>query len=146
MTPERLALVPFFARLRAETRVAILETAQVRDHAPGSTILARNEVTAFFLFLIEGKWTARRFVQGVSEQLVWSDAAPGAWFSGVAALDIIAPADIFADKQTTVLAVPRDDLLAMVPQDPALAHAMLRDLHMWAERLDVHVALVAARG
>jgi hypothetical protein len=145
MTPERLALVPFFGRLKAQTRIAILEGAEVREHAPGDTILARDQQTTNFLFLIEGKWTARRFVQGVSEPLIWSDTAPGAWLSGVAALDVIAPVDVFADKATTVLAVPRTRMLGLVQEDPSLAQALLHGIHRWAERLDVHVALVAAR-
>jgi hypothetical protein len=145
MTPERLALVPFFGRLKPETRAAILAGAEVRDHAPGDTILARNQQTAHFLFLIEGKWTARRFVQGVAEPLIWADTAPGAWLSGIAALDVIAPVDVFADKPTTVLAVPRERVLALIPEDPVLAQSLLHGIHRWTERLDVHVALVAAR-
>jgi len=33
----------------------------------------------------------------------------------------------------------------LIGQDPALAQALLHGIHRWAERLDVHVALVAAR-
>jgi CRP-like cAMP-binding protein len=145
MTPERLALIPLFARLKPATRAALLERAEERQHAPGDTILSRAAPTSSFIFLIEGKWTARRFVQGLSEPLIWSDQTAGAWLSGVAALDVIAPADVFADKPTTVLLVPREDMLAAIPEDPALALAILRDIHVWSERLDVHVALGAAR-
>jgi CRP-like cAMP-binding protein len=145
MTPERLALIPFFAHLKAETRGAVLEVGELRDYASGDTIIARNQVTAHFIFLIEGQWTARRFVTGTTEPLIWTESRPGTWLSGIAALDTIAPADVFADKQTTMLSVPRDDLLAIVPSDPALAQAILKDIHVWAERLDVHAALMAAR-
>lgn len=145
MTPERLALIPFFARLAPETRTAILEKAETRVFAAGETILARDQETTAFLFLLEGKWTARRFVLGASEPLIWSDIRPGAWLSGVAALDVLAPSDVFADTQTTVLAVPRDDFLPLVRRDHVLAKAILRDIHAWAERFDVHAALAEAR-
>ncbi len=145
MTPERLALIPFFAQLKTETRVAILEAGKVREFAAGDTILSRNEVTAHFIFLLEGQWTSRRFVTGAAEPLIWTEAKPGTWLSGTASLDTIAPADVFADKPTTMLSVPRDALLAIVPGDPALAQAILKDIHVWAERLDVHATLMAAR-
>lgn len=145
MTPERLALVPFFARLKPETRGAIMETAEVREHAAGENILARNQVTTHFLFLIEGKWTARRFLTGVQEPLIWSDTTAGTWFSGITALDVIAPCDVFAETTTTILAIPRKSLLELLQSDAALALAILRDIHVWSERLDVHAAMVAAR-
>lgn len=145
MTPERLALIPFFAQLKADTRAAILAEGEIREYEPGGTILARNQVTAHFIFLLEGKWTARRFVTGASEPLVWTESRPGSWLSGIAALDVIAPADVFADKATTMLAVPRDVMLAMLPSDPALAQAVLKDIHVWSERLDVHATLMRAR-
>lgn len=145
MTPERLALIPFFAQLTKATRSAILESGEVREFAAGDTILARSEVTAHFIFLIDGQWTSRRFVTGTSEPLIWTETTAGTWLSGIAALDTIAPADVFADKPTTVIFVPRDALLALVQADPALARAILKDIHIWSERLDVHATLSAAR-
>ena len=146
MTPERLALISFFAQLKTETRAAIVEAGQLRDHAPGDPILARNEETQHFVFLIEGQWTARRFVVGTADPLIWTDTKPGAWISGIAALDAIAQSDVFADKQTRTLAVPREAFLKLLPTDRALAMAILRDIHLWSERIDVHCALIAARG
>jgi CRP-like cAMP-binding protein len=145
MTPERLALIPFFAQLKASTRSGILQGGELKEFASGDTILARTEVTAHFIFLVEGQWTSRRFVTGTAEPLIWSEATAGTWLSGIAALDTIAPADVFADKPTTMLFVPRDTLLALVQDDPALARAMLKDIHLWSERLDVHATLTAAR-
>lgn len=137
---------PFFAAFSDETLRRLKAGSQVRRHAPGETILSRAQTTEDFYFLLSGRWTMRRFVRGAAEPLVWRDDSPGAWVSGVAALEAIAPTDVFADRDCEVLVAPRDLVHALVADDPALAARLLRDIHRWAERLEVHAALTRAKG
>ncbi|MET0314044.1 MAG: cyclic nucleotide-binding domain-containing protein [Hansschlegelia sp.] len=135
----------FAADFAASTRARLQSEATVRAYAAGETILARDRVTDDFYFLLSGRWTMRRFVRGVAEPMIWRDDAAGAWISGVATLEAIAPADVFADTECRVLAAPRALVHALIADDPALAERMLRDIHRWSERLAVHAALMRAR-
>jgi CRP-like cAMP-binding protein len=146
MTPQAFAALPFFAPFAASTRERLLGGSELRRHAAGETILARDRTTEHFFFLLEGRWTMRRFVRGVSEAMVWRDDAPGAWVSGVAALEAIAPTDVFADRACLVLVASRELVHDLIAEDPALAARILRDMHRWAERLEVHAALTRAKG
>jgi CRP-like cAMP-binding protein len=137
---------PFFASFSEATRERLFAGSETREHAPGETILSRDQTTEDFYFLLSGRWTMRRFVRGVSEAMVWRDDAPGAWVSGVAALEAIAPTDVFADRPCRVLVAPRDLVHALIAEDPGLAARLLRDIHRWAERLEVHAALTRAKG
>lgn len=146
MTEPPASPPPFFAAFSDETRKALWEGSVIRDHAPGETVLSRDQTTEDFYFLLSGRWTMRRFVRGVAEAMVWRDDSPGAWVSGVAALEAIAPTDVFADRQCQVLVAPRDLVHRLAAEDPALAARLLRDIHRWAERLEVHAALMRAKG
>ncbi len=146
MTPQAFAQLPFFAAFSPGTRNGLLAGSALREHGAGETILARDRTTEDFYFLLSGRWTMRRFVRGVPEALVWRDDAPGAWVSGVAALEAIAPTDVFADRPCEVMASPRELVHALCAEDPGLATRLLRDIHRWAERLEVHAALMRARG
>lgn len=146
MTPDELERLAFFAPFAVATRESLAGGAVVREHAAGETILSRAETTDHFIFLLEGRWTMRRFVRGVAEAMVWRDDAPGAWISGVAALEMIAPADVFADRPCRVLVAPRELIHGLLADDPVLAARILRDMHRWAERLEVHAALTRAKG
>lgn len=144
--PDQTAAPPFFAALSDETRDKLFAGAATRVHAAGETILSRDQTTEDFYFLLEGRWTMRRFVRGVAEALVWRDDAAGAWVSGVAALEAIAPTDVFADRDCKVLVAPRDLVHRLAGEDAGLAGRLLRDIHRWAERLEVHAALTRAKG
>lgn len=146
MTAFAFAPPPFFAAFGETTRERLFAGSAVREHAPGETILSRDRTTEDFYFLLRGRWTMRRFVRGVSEAMVWRDDAAGAWVSGVAALEAIAPTDVFADRACQVLVAPRDLVHALIEQDPVFAGRLLRDIHRWAERLEVHAALMRAKG
>jgi CRP-like cAMP-binding protein len=146
MTPDALARLAFFAPFAAATHDRLAAGSQTRTHAAGETILARDQTTEEFLFLLDGRWTMRRFVRGVADAMVWRDDAAGAWVSGVAALEAIAPTDVFADRPCQVLAAPRELVHALLADDPVFAIRILRDIHRWAERLEVHAALMRAKG
>lgn len=146
MTPDALARLAFFAPFLDETRERLLAGSEIRTHAAGDTVLARDKTTEHFLFLLEGRWTMRRFVRGVSEAMVWRDDVAGAWISGVAALEMIAPADVFADRPCQVLVAPRELVHELLADDPVFASRILRDIHRWTERLEVHAALMRAKG
>ncbi|GLK79305.1 Crp/Fnr family transcriptional regulator [Methylopila turkensis] len=146
MSPEALNQSPFFAPFADATRSRLAAGSEERAHAAGETILARDRTTEHFLFLLEGRWTMRRFVRGVAEPMVWRDDAPGAWVSGVAALEMIAPTDVFADRPSRVLVAPRELVHELLAEDPAFAARILRDIHRWTERLEVHAALMRAKG
>ncbi|HEY0291909.1 MAG TPA: cyclic nucleotide-binding domain-containing protein [Hansschlegelia sp.] len=136
---------PFAAALAPATWERLCGESEIRAHRAGETILARDRTTEEFYFLLSGRWTMRRFVRGVSEALVWRDDAPGAWVSGVAALEAIAPTDVFADSDCEVLVASRDLVHGLIAVDPALATRLLRDIHRWSERLEVHAALMRAK-
>lgn len=146
MTLDALAHLAFFAPFADATRERLVASSEIRTHAAGDTVLARNVTTEHFLFLLDGRWTMRRFVRGVAEAMVWRDEVPGAWISGVAALEMIAPADVFADRPCEVLVAPRELVHELLAEDPAFAARILRDIHRWTERLEVHAALTRAKG
>lgn len=146
MTADELARLAFFAPFAEATRARLAAGSESRAHAAGDTILARDRTTEHFLFLIDGRWTMRRFVRGVAEAMVWRDDSPGAWVSGVAALEMIAPTDVFADRPCAVLVAPRELVHDLLAEDAVFAARILRDIHRWTERLEVHAALTRARG
>ncbi|MFD1333043.1 hypothetical protein ACFQ4O_13645 [Methylopila musalis] len=142
---DELAVLPVFAAFAPATRAALAEHGVERAVAAGETLLSRDRDADSFLFLLDGRWTMRRFVRGVAEPLVWRDEEPGAWASGVAALEAIAPTDLFADRPCRVIDAPRTLAHELMAADPAFAGRILRDIHRWAERLSVHAALMRAR-
>lgn len=143
---DQLAGLPVFSAFAPPTLAALAENGTERAAAAGETLLSRDRDADSFLFLLEGRWTMRRFVRGVAEPLVWRDEEPGAWASGVAALEAIAPTDLFADRPCRVLDAPRALAHGLMAEDPAFAARILRDIHRWSERLSVHAALMRARG
>jgi CRP-like cAMP-binding protein len=143
MTVPNPQLQPFGAG--PATLARLREGSAVNLYSAGQTILARDRTTDDFYFLLSGRWTMRRFVRGVGEALVWRDDAPGAWVSGVAAFEAIAPTDVFADRDCEVMASPRVLVHTLLAEDAGFAARMLRDIHRWSERLEVHAALMRAR-
>jgi signal-transduction protein with cAMP-binding, CBS, and nucleotidyltransferase domain len=121
-----VARIEHFSGLREADRRALLEGSRVRTYAAGDAILIADTPPEGFAFLLEGEWTMRRVVPGGDEPVIWTDSRPGNRHGGTTLMDAIAPPEVHATTQSTVLHVPRGVLERLAARDATLARMMLR--------------------
>ena len=115
--------------------VALLRKARVYEAGAGDKILTRGRAPDGFTFLIEGRWTMRRWPAGASETVVWEDDRPGSWHGGVRAIDAIAPADVVADAPSRLILVSAAVLLKLARTSARVARTLLRGIEGGASLL-----------
>lgn len=127
--------LPLFEHLAEETFATLISVSALITAEAGKKVLDREKAPEGFTFLLQGKWTMHRHVPGGTTPVVWTDDRPGSWHGGVAPVDAIAPADVWADLPSRLMFVPTSVMLPLLRTEPYLAHHILRGLHGGAELL-----------
>lgn len=118
--------IEHFSGLSDQEASLLFSASSLKDYDAGASILDQNQSQAIYSFLVKGRWGMRRHIVGVAEPRVWIDDRPGNWHGGIALIDKVAPPEVWADTDCTVLHVPRDLLDDIAAGNGHLAHAMLR--------------------
>jgi signal-transduction protein with cAMP-binding, CBS, and nucleotidyltransferase domain len=134
----RIAAVDHFSQLPPEQLALLLAEADLVTYEAGATILDPARSQAIYSFLIEGRWWMARRIVGVEPQRIWIDDRPGNWHGGIAIIDKVAPPEVRAETNCTVLHVPRDLLDDLAAANPHLAVTMLRGISGGATMLYEH--------
>jgi hypothetical protein len=117
-----------------------LERAKVVSLDRGDVVLSRDIRPNHYTFLIEGRWTMRRWARGVEAPVVWTDDRPGSWHGGVDVIDVLAPADVVVESHARVLVVPRQAVHELMTRAPGFAQRMMDGLKEGVNRIHEHVA------
>ncbi|MEM9795919.1 MAG: cyclic nucleotide-binding domain-containing protein [Pseudomonadota bacterium] len=133
-----IAGIDHFSGLSAPELDRLLEGAELRSYGAGDTILDPEHSQAIYSFLVRGKWWMARQVIGTDAPREWIDDRPGNWHGGIALIDKIAPPQVRAETDCTVLHVPRDLLDDLAAGNAHLALAMLRGVRGGATMLHKH--------
>lgn len=134
---ERIAAIDHFSGLDAGQLDRLLAGSRVERYAAGAPILDPETSPAFYSFLIEGRWWMRRTIKGVAPR-EWIDDRPGNWHGGIGLIDAVAPPEVKAETDCTVLHVPRNLLDELAGENPHLGVAMLRGVRGGATMLHKH--------
>lgn len=133
-----VAAIDHFSGLTNAQLDLLLAGSEITAYAPGDTILDPVRSRAVYSFLVSGRWWMRRTIVGVPEPREWVDDRPGNWHGGIGLIDKVAPPEVRAEVETTVLHVPRDLLDDLAAADVHLAHAMLRGVAGGSSMLHAH--------
>lgn len=146
MSFDEIRNLPHFAVLSDREFNWLMERAKVVTLDPGDVVLSRDIRPNHFTFLIEGRWTMRRWPRGVDRPVVWTDDRAGSWHGGIDVVDVIAPADVVADAHSRVIVTPRQAIHELMMRSPAFAQKMLAGLAQGVERINAHVATATGAG
>lgn len=140
MTDDRaqIGAIDHFSALDDDALDRLLEGSKMAAYAAEETILVPDRSAATYSFLVEGRWWMRRRIVGVAEPREWVDDRPGNWHGGIGLIDRVAPPEVRAETDCTVLHVPRDLLDDLAAENAHLAHAMLRGVRGGATMLHEH--------
>ena len=121
-----IAGIDHFSALDEGSLDRLLAGSELATYGAGDAILDPSRSRGVYSFLVEGSWWMRRTIVGVAEPREWVDDRPGNWHGGIALIDKVAPPEVWADTDCTVLHIPRDMLDNIAAGNGHLAHAMLR--------------------
>lgn len=138
MNASDIARIDHFSGLSANELETLLNCSTIVDYAAGDTILDPDRSKATYSFLVRGSWWMQRRIVGVDEPRDWTDDRPGNWHGGIGLIDKVAPPEVKAETDCTVLHVPRDLLDNLAACNAHLAHAMLRGVRGGATMLHRH--------
>ena len=133
-----LSAIDHFSGLSDEQLDQLLRGSEVVDYTADETILDPGRSQATYSFLLRGTWWMRRRIVGVDEPRDWTDDRPGNWHGGIGLIDKVAPPEVRAETDCTVLHVPRDLLDDLAARNTHLAHTMLRGVRGGATMLHRH--------
>lgn len=135
-----LRRITLFSDLPDETLACLATVAIRRTYAPDETIILEGDPCRAAYFVIDGAVRVLRTAPGGREQVL-SRLGPGQSFNTVPPFrpQGVNHATAQAVQQTTVCAVPKEDLLRLVRTSPSLAMALLYD---FADRLNELTDLV----
>jgi len=135
---EKLRSIDHFNGLSDDALTHLLKGSDLQTYAKGSTILDPEHSQSVYSFLISGRWWMRRKIVGVDAPREWIDDRPGNWHGGIGLIDMVAPPEVRAETDCTVLHVPRDLLDDLAAANAHLAQAMLRGVSGGATMLYKH--------
>ncbi|MEL7397763.1 MAG: hypothetical protein AAFN44_15495 [Pseudomonadota bacterium] len=127
--------LPIFAQLSEQAFGKLISASRLMTAKTGEKVLDRERPPEGFTFLLKGSWTMHRHLLGVEEPVVWVDDRPGSWHGGVAAIDAIAPADVWAETPSHMMFVPASVMLPLLRTEPTVVRHLLRGIHGGAELL-----------
>jgi CRP-like cAMP-binding protein len=120
---EALASVPLFAHLTKRQLQNVLKHTSEYEFAEGDVIVKDGAPGHTLFVLIDGKAHVRRG----SRTVAW--LAPGEFFGEIAVLDRRPrTASVVADSPVTCLVLHREDLRAVLAEEPEIAWSMLAQL------------------
>lgn len=130
-----LKSLPYFADLPERALAALAARAYPRTYARGELIILEGEEADAAHFVVSGQVRVYMLSPEGREQVL-DRLGPGQALNLVPIFDGQPnPASAEAVNAATVLALPREDLLAAVRQNPSLAEALLADLASRLRRL-----------
>jgi CRP-like cAMP-binding protein len=139
MSLDEIRKLPHFAVLSEREFNWLLERAKVVSLDRGDVVLSRDIRPNHYTFLIEGRWTMRRWARGVDTPVVWTDDRPGSWHGGIDVIDVLAPADVVVDSHARILVVPRQAVHELMARAPGFAIHMMQGLTEGVNRIHDHV-------
>ncbi|MEM7489943.1 MAG: hypothetical protein AAF390_12560 [Pseudomonadota bacterium] len=135
---DEIAAIDHFSGLPDAALDRLLDGSDLATYGAGETVLDPTRSEATYSFLVAGRWWMARRVVGVDAPREWTDDRPGNWHGGIALIDRVAPPEVRAETDCTVLHVPRDLLDDLAAGNAHLAHAMLRGVRGGATMLHKH--------
>ena len=134
----QIAAIDHFSGLDGAGLDRLLAGSRVATYAAGEAILDPKTSPGVYSFLVQGRWWMRRRIVGVAEPREWVDDRPGNWHGGIGLIDRVAPPEVRAETDCTVIHVPRDLLDDLAADNAHLVHAMLRGVRGGATMLHEH--------
>ena len=138
MKDRKIRNLPQFSHCTDQEVDWLLKSSKEVDYEAGQKILDRNTLPEHFYFLIEGKWTMKRYVQGLDRPAVWKTSRPGSWHGGIRTIDLIAPAEVVANQNCRIFEIPREIMHELITKNYIVAQKMLTGIRGGAELLDNH--------
>lgn len=130
----RLGDVPLFADLPPAALVALAEASRLRHYPAGQILWSEGDVGEALLVLEGGRLRISRFAASGQEAVLAVVEAP-AVLGELALLDgEPRDATVVAQGPVTVRLVPRQALLALLAQEPAVARGLLTTLAGWVRQ------------
>lgn len=139
MSLDEIRKLPHFAVLSDKEFNWLLERSKVVSLDRGDVVLSRDIRPNHYTFLIEGRWTMRRWARGVDAPVVWTDDRPGSWHGGIDVIDVMAPADVVVESYARILVVPRQAVHELMTRVPNFALRMMDGLREGVDRIHEHV-------
>lgn len=134
---DTLHAIDHFSDLDVDQLHRLVTGSRIESYDQGASILDPQTSPNFYSFLIEGRWWMRRTIIGAGPR-EWIDDRPGNWHGGIGLIDKVAPPEVRAETDCTVIHVPRDLLDTLAAENAHLGIAMLRGVRGGATMLHKH--------